>query len=204
LKPAEDISVEYEPTPDDLRACVGLFYARTESVLRFRATLHLILRILLTAAGLILAYLFFFWWRRICALAPLPHGIPLTFRGAVGLLGAVWALLCWVTVSLGSNTGPNWIQMKARDWTTARVLKGFAPGRRTLKASAEGLELQGPNVRHARAWAQVRRARRDDRHLIILARGVWFLIPLHALDEEHRRRLLAALEARVPVERAQF
>ena len=80
-----------------------------------------------------------------------------------------------------------------------QMLEKRAPGPRALTLTPAGVEIAFEDQKLFREWKAVRRAMRGDGHLVLDARDLWFIVPLHALSAPDRDALLQEVGARVPI-----
>ncbi len=194
---SESLRLDYELTESDVAAGVELLVRPDPRSMSWRPTLLRVVWILLALSGLLMVKMEADVWVRL-----LRRGIP--FRvlppgSRIALIGipVAWTILLLAAATLARDPDGALRWLRAR--LTRKLLSGRAPGSRTLRFSPGGLEVEVETQTSFRAWTSVRRAVRSERHLVLDARDLWFIVPLHALAADRRAALINEVAARLPI-----
>ena len=195
---APPFAIAYRLEPEDVLEGVRLLFAPSPLMRRMRPVLLATIAVLWTIAGLLIAYLYFFWWRSFCALRPLRlAGTPVSGRAVLPALTAFWAVLGVIALSL--RLSPNWALDRICRGIARRILARVAPGPRVLTLRSAGFALTIGDRTHLFGWDAVRRARRTEGFLALSAGQIGVFVPLRRLPPAQRSDLLREAEARADV-----
>jgi hypothetical protein len=194
---APSLRLDYELTAADVAAGVDALVAPDARVMSWRPALLRLVWLLLAVAAALLFFVEASFWRRLHHLGMPFRFVAPWYRAAILGLPALWAALLGATAMLSRDPDGALRWLRAR--LVRKLLASRAPGPRTLSLTPEGLEVEAGGQKAFRAWTAVRRARRGERHLVLDARDLWFIVPLHALSSADRDALLLEVSARLPM-----
>ncbi len=193
----DPLRLEYDLTAEDVAAGVDALVKPDARLMAFRPRLLRLVWLLLVVAAALIVHLETFCWGRLHRLGAPLRILPPGYRAALLTLPLAWAALTALVVILSRD--PDFALRWLRARLTRRLLESRAPGRRTLTLTPAGLEVENDGKKIFRAWTAVRRARRGEAVLVLDARDLWYIVPLHSLPPDARAALLAEVSARVPI-----
>lgn len=189
------LRLEYGLTEADVAAGVDALTEPDARLMSWRPWLLRAVWLLLAVSGVLIAYLEASFWIRLQRLGMPFRFVPFEYRAAMLSLPPVWAALlatCW-RLSRDPDGALRWLRKRL----TRRLLSSRAPGPRVLAVTPAGLEVSVGEERLFRPWTALRRAKHTGRHLVLDARDLWFIVPLHALGDDERAALLLEVAARI-------
>jgi hypothetical protein len=191
------LRLDYELTKDDVAAGVEVLVRPNEKAVAVRPALLRLVWTLMFAALALMIYLEWAFWSRLAHIGAPLQAVPLWCLLFLFGLPPLWAVL--FAVSWSVTRDPNGALRWVRSRLARQLLSKRAPGPRTLTVSPTGLEMVSGDERLFREWGAMRRAVRGDGHLLLDARDLWFIVPLHALKVADRDALLVEVQARLPI-----
>lgn len=191
------LRLDYDLTDADVAAGVEALVKPNERAMAVRPHLLRLVWILLGVACAMMIYLEYAFWTRLARIGAPLRAVPFWCLAVLFGLPPLWTAL--LALSLSISRDPDGALRWVRGRLARQLLSKRPTGPRTLTLTPEGLEVLSNGEKLFRDWSAVRRAVRGDGHLLLDARDLWFIVPLHALTEEKRSLLLLEVSARMPI-----
>jgi len=191
------LKLEFDLTAKDVAEGVEALVRPNDEAKAVRPGLLRLVWGLMFVALAMMIYLEAVFWTRLAHLGVPLQAVPLWVLFVLFGLPPLWVVL--FAVSWSVTRDPDGALRWVRSRLARQLLSKREPGPRTLTLTPAGLEMASGDERLFREWAAVRRAVRGDGHLLLDARDLWFIVPLHALSSSDRDALLLEVQARLPI-----
>lgn len=190
------MKVEYTVAPEDVAEAVALMTEPGPRVAAARRALLGVVVALLVVALVLIALAELWFWPRLMRLGMPARFLPWDVKLAMYGLPFVWLGLAVLARRLSRDPDGALRWMRAR--MTRRLLAGRSAKPCVFSFDADGFGTAGGTRPSARRWTDLRSFRVGEGVLVLECPGLWFIVPLRALDPETGAALLAELKKRSP------